>query len=98
VKVVRTPKCYPEIAGKGIEYDWGCGKGFYHRLPLSAKKTKNKFCESVKSSLDMDKVLTVERRRLFSKGARDYMEAYNILLDNINNSNKVVGGLVKGGG
>jgi hypothetical protein len=29
VKVERTPKCHPKIAGKGIEYDWGCGKGVY---------------------------------------------------------------------
>jgi hypothetical protein len=94
VKVVRTPKCHPEIAGEGIEYDWGCGKGFYRRLPLSAKKTKNKFRESVKKSLDMDKVLTVQRRRLFSKRAREYMIAYSIL----DNNSKEVGGLVEGGG
>ena len=59
VKVVRTPKCHPEIAGEGIEYDWGCGKGFYRRLPLSAKKTKINFRESVKKSLDMNNVLTI---------------------------------------
>jgi hypothetical protein len=29
VKVERTPKCHPEIAGEGIEYDWGCGMGVY---------------------------------------------------------------------
>jgi hypothetical protein len=97
VKVVRTPKCHPEIARKGIEYDWGCGKGIYCHLVLYAKKTKNKAGEeSVKGSLDMDKVLTVEHRRLFSKQAREYMVAYNIL-DN-NKSEKVVGGLVEGGG
>jgi hypothetical protein len=28
-KVERTPKWHPEIAGEGIEYDWGCGKGVY---------------------------------------------------------------------
>ena len=97
MKVVRTLKCHPEIAGEGIEYDWGCGKGFYRRLPLSAKKTKNKFRESVKSSLDMDKVLTVERRRLFSKRAREYMVAYSIL-DNNNSEEVVEQGLVEGGG
>jgi hypothetical protein len=59
VKVVRTPKYHPEIAGEGIEYDWGCGKGFDRRLPLCAKKTKIKFRESVKKSLDMNKVLTI---------------------------------------
>ena len=50
VKVDRTPKCHPEIAGEGIEYDWGCGKGYYRRLPLAAKKTKTKFRESVKKA------------------------------------------------
>ncbi len=88
VKVVRTPKCHPEIAGEGIEYDWGCGKGFYRRLPLSAKKTKIKFRESVKKSLDMNKVLTIQRRRLFSKRAREYMVAYSIL-DNNNSEEEV---------
>ena len=90
VKVERTPKCHPEIAGEGIEYDWGCGKGYYRRLPLSAKKTKTKFRESVKKSLDTTEVLTIERRRLFSKRAREYMVAYSIL-DNSNDT-EVVGG------
>ena len=98
VKVVRTPKCHPEIAGEGIEYDWGCGKGFYCRLPLSAKKTKNKFRESVKKSLDRNTVLTVLRRRLFSKRACEYMVAYSILDNNDNNSEEEVVGLVGGGG
>jgi hypothetical protein len=44
----------------------------------------------------MDKVLTVEPRRLFSKRAREYMVAYSIL-DN-KNSKEVVGGLVEQGG
>jgi hypothetical protein len=79
VKVERTPKCHPEIAGEGIEYDWGCGKGVYRRLPISQKKTKQKFRESVKTCLDSNNVLTVERRRLFSKRAREYMLAYSIL-------------------
>jgi hypothetical protein len=92
LKVVQTPKWHPEIAGEGIEYAWwGCGKGFYCCLPLPAKKrkkTKNKFHESVKSSLDMDKVLTIERPCLLSKQAREYMVAYSIL-DN-NNSEEVL--------
>jgi hypothetical protein len=94
VKVVRTPKCPPKISGKGIKYDWGCGKGFYCCLPLSAKKTKNEFGESVKSSLDMDKVLTIECHRLFSKRAHESMVAY-IILDN-NNSEEEMRGLVEG--
>jgi hypothetical protein len=48
VIIDRTPKCHPEMAGEGIEYNWGCAKGFYHRLPITEKRTKNKFSESVK--------------------------------------------------
>ena len=79
VKVERTPKCHPEIAGEGIEYDWGCAKGVYRRLPISEKRTKIKFRESVEKSMDSTEVLTIERRRLFSKRAREYMLAYSIL-------------------
>jgi hypothetical protein len=79
VKVEQTPKCHPKIAGEGIEYDWGCGKGVYHRLPLSQKRTKEKFWESVKECLDSDKVLPFDCRHIFSKCAREYMLAYNIL-------------------
>ena len=42
----------------------------------------------------MDKVLTIQRRRLFSKRAREYMIAYSIL----DNNSEEVGGLVEGGG
>ena len=82
VKVERTPKCHPEIAGEGIEYDWGCAKGVYRRLPISEKRTKNKFRESVNRAMDSNTVLTIERRRLFSKRAREYMLAYSILDNN----------------
>jgi hypothetical protein len=57
VKVEHTPKCHPEIAGEGIEYDWGCVKGVYCRLPTSQKKTKEKFCGSVRKCMDSTKVL-----------------------------------------
>jgi hypothetical protein len=75
VKVERTPKCHPEIAGEGIEYDWGCAKGVYRRLPISEKRSKKKFGESVQKAMDSTEVLTIERRRLFSKRAREYMLA-----------------------
>jgi len=32
VIIDRTPKCHPEMAGEGIEYNCGCAKGFYRRL------------------------------------------------------------------
>jgi hypothetical protein len=44
----------------------------------------------VKTCLDSAHVLTVERRRLFSKRAREYMLAYSIL-DNTNTADSVEG-------
>ena len=32
--VNRTPKCHPELVGKGIEYSWGCSNNYYRRLSL----------------------------------------------------------------
>jgi hypothetical protein len=62
-----------------VEYDWGCGKGVYCRLTISEKRTKTKFRELVRKCLDSESVLTIERRHLFSKRARQYMLAYGIL-------------------
>jgi hypothetical protein len=78
VKVEWTPKCHPEIAGAGIEYDWGVGR-VYIAIYLCCKRTKGKFCESVKEFLDSDAVLTVDHTRHFSKRTPVYMLAYSIL-------------------
>jgi hypothetical protein len=50
VTIDRTPKCHPEMAGEGIDYNWGCAKGYYSQLPITEKRTKNKFRESVKKA------------------------------------------------
>jgi hypothetical protein len=77
VTVDRSPKCHPEVAGEGIEYSWGCAKGKYRRLPLSEKRRKENFRNSVRQCLDRGEVLTVGRQRMFSKRARQYMLAYH---------------------
>ena len=79
VVVDRTPKCHPEIAGEGIEYDWAAAKLCYRRLRIDNKKTKTKFIESVRKCTDRNEVLTIRRRRLFSKRARQYMLAYRAI-------------------
>jgi hypothetical protein len=79
VKAERTPKCHPEIAGEGVEHDWGCSKNVYRRMPIAEKRTKKKFIESVRKAMDLDLVLAIERRRLFSKRAREHMLACSIL-------------------
>jgi hypothetical protein len=82
VKVDRTPKCHPEMAGEGVEYSWAGAKGFYCRLPLSEKRSKAKFREAVTRCLDSELVLTMARQRMFSRRAREYMVAYNAM-DNL---------------
>jgi hypothetical protein len=79
VKVDRTPKCHPEMAGEGVEYDWAAAKGFYRRLPICEKRSKAKFRESVTRCLDIQDVLTIERQRMFSRRAREYMVAYHAI-------------------
>jgi hypothetical protein len=79
VKVDRTPKCHPEMAGEGIEYSWAAAKGFYRRLPLSEKRSKAKFKVAVERCLDTENVLTTARQRMFSRRAREYMVAYHAI-------------------
>ena len=71
--IIRSPKCHPELAGEGIEYDWAAAKQFYRRQKLKDKRTKDKFGKLVIQSLDQVKMnLRIE----FSRRARQYMLAY----------------------
>ena len=44
-----TPKCHPELAGEGIEYDWAISKLNYCQAPISEKRSKDKFKEVVRA-------------------------------------------------
>lgn len=79
VSVDRTPKCHPELAGEGIEYAWGCAKGAYRRMDIVMKRGKDNFRESVRKSLDNLSILTLPRMRKFSKRARQYIRAYQVI-------------------
>jgi hypothetical protein len=61
------------MAGKGIEYSWAAAKSFYRRLPLSEKRSKAKFRESMTRCLD------IQRERMFSRRVREYTVAYHTL-------------------
>ena len=82
VTVDRTPKCHPEMAGEGVEYNWGCAKGVYRRLPMTEKRTKTKFRQSAKLCISRE-IMTTERQRFFSRRARQYMMVYNAIDNNI---------------
>ena len=71
--LIRSPKCHPELAGEGIEYDWAAAKQWYRRQKLSEKRTKAKFTKLVIQSLDQVKI---NLRMEFSRRARQYMLAY----------------------
>ena len=75
ITVHRSPKCHAKLAGEGIEYSWGFAKNAYRRLPLSAKRSKDKFKESVRSVMGRDN-LTTDRDRRFARRARGYLCAY----------------------
>ena len=66
ITVDRTPKCHPELAGKGIEYFWGCAKNFYKLIPLDEKKGKDNFRQSVKKATETEN-LTIAQIRMFSR-------------------------------
>lgn len=74
----RSPKCHPEIAGEGIEYDWGGIKMYYRRAKLKEKRTAKNFRLLVMESLETVKF---NHRTSFSSRAREYMLAYDVLAD-----------------
>ena len=81
VKIDRTPKCHPELAGEGIEYLWALAKFFYRQSPIGEKRTKEKFKKSVYKSTDAESVLNISGARACSKKARSYMKLYKAFED-----------------
>ena len=79
ITVDCTPKCHPELAGEGIEYAWAIAKMHYRRMPLDKKQTKDGFKNLVMESLDPIKVLFLERVRLCSRKAKNYMKLYKAI-------------------
>jgi hypothetical protein len=71
-----TPKCHPEIAGRGIEYAWGYSKLRYRRDINDGVAAHIK--ENVKKALSRE-LITVNRIRKFARKARDYKLTYAYL-------------------
>jgi hypothetical protein len=72
-----TPKCHPEIAGRGIEYAWGYAKLRFRRGINDAVASHLE--ENVKAALSRE-VLTINRLRKFARKARDYKLTYSYLV------------------
>jgi hypothetical protein len=71
-----TPKCHPEIAGRGIKYTWGCSKLRYRRDNNDGVASHIK--ENVKKALSRE-LITVNIIRKFARKARDYKLTYAYL-------------------
>jgi hypothetical protein len=56
VRVDRTPKCHPELAGEGIEYMWALAKLYYRHKPLGLKWSKDSFRKLVDECLSQNKL------------------------------------------
>ena len=79
--VDRTPTCTPELAGEGIEYSWAMAQGWYRMQSLAKKKGKANYHNLVRECVGSN-ILTVNRVRMFSRRAREYMVAYYQLAKN----------------
>ena len=75
VQAERSPKFHCEIAGEGIEYDWGFCKAKYRCRPLTDKKGRASFIELVKLVTSWFFV-TMNQSRRSSARARSYISAY----------------------
>ena len=53
VEVELSPICHPELAGAGVEYDWGKSKKYFRkkRSEIAGSVTEAKFAELVDDSL-----------------------------------------------
>ena len=76
VNLILTPKCHPEIAGRGVEYGWGYSK-LRFRCDFNDAIAKN-LTDNVMKSLDRE-VLTLNRMRKFARKAREYKLTYALL-------------------
>jgi hypothetical protein len=86
-----TPKCHPEIAGRGIEYAWGYSKLRYRNHFNDAKQSHLE--ENVSKALSTD-VLTLQRMRKFARKAREYKLTYSFLAANENEDGEMSKGLI----
>ena len=73
ITLLVTPKYRCELAGEGIEYSWGLSKRFFRKLPLTNKKGRANFLESVRICLAH---VDVTHARKFSAKTRRYMLTY----------------------
>ena len=78
VMIEHTPKYHAEMAGEGVEYDWGCGKQRYRRQPLAQKRPLAKFRSTVAECFGIA-YLSLSIVRKTARRARGYICAHHWL-------------------
>ena len=73
--IFNSPKCTPEVAGEGIEYDWGVSKLWYRTQDFKLKKNKAEFRKLVLRAVG-NKVLSLRMVRDNARRAREHMISY----------------------
>ena len=74
--LVMSPKGHCELAGQGIEYDWGKSKQNFRR-----KNQLKNFHQLILESISR-KFLKLSTSRKFARKARAYRRAYRLGVDN----------------
>jgi hypothetical protein len=73
--VFNSPKCTPEVAGEGVEYDWGVSKLWYRTQDIALKKKRSAFRQLVLRAISKE-VLSLRMTRDNTKRAREHMMSY----------------------
>ena len=73
ITMLISPKYHCEIAGEGIEYDWGMIKKNYRNIPLEEKNARDKFRHCVKQAMN---TCTKQHVRKIAGKCRRYMLSY----------------------
>jgi hypothetical protein len=73
VNVTFSTKYHCEIAGEGVEYDWGFTKKIMRRVPLENRRSFGGFLTCLRKALTN---MTLDRAQRFCRRAQKYMVAY----------------------
>ena len=74
IRILTSPKYHCEIAGEGIELNWGYCKKCYRNIPFDKKNKKDKFVKHVKESIQK---VTLELVQKFAAKTHRYMKMLN---------------------
>jgi hypothetical protein len=94
-RMIKSPKCHPEVAGTGIEYIWGFSKSRF-RNKTNDGVPKNLEKNILKSlSIIGTENLCHERVMRYARKSRDYIMAYKAIYENKANTGVISKALIE---